>query len=44
MQDVMVRGASLADVRTNLFVMAGFATAMLAIGLPRFTYVRRGGR
>lgn len=38
MQDVMVRGATLADVWLNLLIMIGFAVVVLAVFVPRFSY------
>jgi ABC-2 type transport system permease protein len=39
-QDLMFRGASIADVMTNLFVLASFAVVLLAVGLARFSFAK----
>jgi ABC-2 type transport system permease protein len=41
-QEVTIRGGTLADVWLELLVIAGFAGALLAIALPRFSYRMRG--
>jgi ABC-2 type transport system permease protein len=37
-QDVMFRGASVADIALNLAVLLAFAVALLGAGLARFRY------
>jgi len=39
-QDLMFRGASIADVGVNLAILAGFAAVLFAAGLARFSFAK----